>query len=1639
VTVEVYLAIDFFFENWKTTDRRLWLGVMPYLEDETKVSEWVEVHSKVGANLDYIMIDQIDRTRIPNDEKLIGIPLSADTDLIIKLKTSAGDEFTYPLYRTKNFKITKPEMFRALNAPPSNFNDELGDDSKDGLRQAPQKAYAGALIDAIQDMHKVHPEDLPTWLMMAFEIGERRHFSSNCMDDIGPYISVKHNEDTQSAGKETTSIHFLSGHMCPLDVPLQILQAIEEITLELDFGIRGKKSVTVHSDRDAKEGIRSFFSTISESFIDPKVEIQWSAGLKNRIYALPHARNFPSELLHGIANTYIYRLARDSDKKITPIKPVTMQELDRILIRYNVENKAAHPTAPQELAFKPISTFDLSVNLYRSYPKEKVNTTTTQNKKFILELSPQTHEKSRWEKFINDAYLNLGSNPDLTNTFELIKLSDRESLEQVKIDWLSIFRFPWELNNKLVVLACASEDLSGKYLGISESNYTGLKFELKGIDFSKDPFGPRWEFRPNSGFSEEFDGLKLMGLNTGLDQDRLIISSYAKQDFVFELAQSARRIEGVIRTGIETVEDVADPSAINAGDEYKRDFINHNKVNYFNEFGNSKTFLNRASESTPDFDESGKLANSAIDGHWYTYHFRFTEPTSVRFEQLDARSRYHKLYQNIPQNRKVSFDLEHTYGTHLSLGANAETDMPTYLDEILLHPANISEQLYNNATNDFTLDIKFILCDLSFSQGVSSLKLIFNQALLNLNWIDSQHPTIQPKLKETYIQAWQSVAELSAASKIELICEPHRFDFHQSLSNSEPEIGNGLYLSEPIIKRDMTKTISTLATMWLEENDEPEACDLEIPVDLNRPDLSTKNHVMRFQLVIDRSDEYYPHVSNSWTIVSKPTELPTPNKPESLFDANGAIVNVLTENEIKEKAENWLSGLSGASSYISPTSGDPNQKERIERYRGFIGGGPKIENSAPDAGAWIIPEGKAQSDGDANLIIIPMGFKPLKKSDLLGETTVKYVRNYFTLLQKATDLSSTYWAKTNDEKQWYALLRSWDKNGPSGSDFHIKYKSLCNKAKGTITPVPDTSQHSNVEQHVLDSAKQIKDQTTEINKQLYKTIEDRILADPSVFSKNKAFVFNRLLGDDFTSQAPIDFFSLKVHKTIGGVEKRNKASDPEVLSNEFTATYVDGLRIPKAPNWYGFLEELDDDIYDNDFVIDHASLSNIEEILEDVKTINNGNHLKGQKIYIPSELPQEMNKPGDYKEIYLPSRSLVQKPILMNSGIFKIEDFDRDFPEDQPLDFTAFINGVGTSKSSNSYSVKRVLSKHSNRNKLVDDVLVSYIFKIHGDEESQNGFYSSISNDIFYIDLQGEPHQSTTAHSSAVVKIPDIVFDDLAVASENDLSEIVSPATLQSFADLIQVEEPGDLPKIPKDFLASVEIKRKTTNPKPSDTSSDVELFVTESSEHRDWKYTLSVYLFRPLDTEQSDTAYLWIDLELSVWKEWYVTLYQSRNSTEVGRHFSPEFSMLSLQKSDSFSPKSSLIISMSKEDPFAYMGDLSCTPKTFLKNVFQIKGKEKLQELGDSSGQQDFYVNITVNQIIEPIYPVAGSQSGQKPDHVGTFPILNIRVRDDKSWNQDVVNWFQDFPEICIDVEWRRKSTNDILFRIENYRLVRH
>lgn len=1371
---------------------------------------------------------------------------------------------------------------------------------------------------------------------------------------------------------------------------------------------------------------------------------------------------------------------------------------------------------PTDVTFVPAVTFEVQLSLYRKTPNKLSDGTV--HKSTLLKVAPTPEELSRFNNFISNNghwdLLQINNELPLNDSVFLYKNPHAEHMDDddkkvvpaaIKLNWLERFQFPWNVDPKTgnyPYKVLAGVDLDDAFYHDAHDGDENIIEELLGnatlviklapqvplstalIDHDPSQpsgirqgsvFGPRWEqwrdqIKPEA--LPPFNALYCDDLSAlphdveGVDLDSLVVSTYQKHNVDFELAQSARRLEGVFTASYRGIDDGdrADISTFTASQTYLEDKVNHNRVNLFQHHSKEHTEKkNKDSCISPVFYKDNKKQsprNYFVD---YVFHIKMTDRTSApatkddvisrqvsdQFETSPRNSRefYKEVYSRIGAGRTLSLSIEHTYGS--AMDEVWVENVPTPLDEPILLASDIEHKPTNTSgiarSGIPFLEVKYVAPDEENpTTSISDSKLILT---MRTEYLTDHFAATNKQKLQTHIMCWQSVAEAAHAEKGYINIEYYDFKVQEALANNSLSIPDGLKeetskiaLSDIYTLNDDNKAPKNLHNIL--SNLLEHGC-LEKPVDPKNPPplpntidfvlsgdarLGLKYYALRCEFEVLRKEKYAPlRGDNKYDIHAKLERIPN-NNVENLYSKDGCVTKLINDTEVKNQLNNHFEKLRHRAGYLTPNITDTGRaKTKVEkRFRNIaamLGPGRKSEAGTPSANAWLVLNNTVKKSGELDIAYCPIGIKPIAMIPMLGELTSQYVRKYFSGMQHLIDCSTLSWF-SNDA----STLRTQIKNLSIGSKFSSKYELLIDKALDKFLALPDPSLDDTllnptikeISKKVNKSLKSPETQNDPDNLGLRQHLKRMLLREPALFDKLKSIGLVQIKGlDGSKSQLPEDFHNLVISRQID--DKQTP------LLNSLDLPF--GFKVDNNTIWH--LELLDDATYDNEFTFKQIIGESVERAIEQVPigkfdplyTIP----LLKNKISIPAPTPK--NVAG--ASISLASRRTVVDP-KHSSTTHLLGDTIVDLDLSKPLDLASFVNTKLLHGDATGSPVFVAKTKH-NFDSFNDTAHVAAVFTVSGDEESTSDDpLEGISNDAFYVIVEEAEDKQTiqtdSAFSEGFIEALKILKSKNPLATQ-ELEKLAEPTAITKCTSILKNELPARQPPTenvkkafklsPKDNVEQNSLQKVSLVPHGTSAQLD----------------NVGVWLFRGKNVK---TIYLWIQVAMPIWRSCNIKLVQTRNELSVDKekfgYFSPEFATISkpVESSVSLSP---LTLENSNVFNSIPISNTYLTPREFVNTVLP----DALTDAGPNFEGKKHTLTITIKESASTQFPSAGGSIYNI--NAGSFSPYIITVKPKKD-NEESEPWndskFEFIPDTSIkrwriDFEWRDTKLNKEILRIED------
>ena len=411
--MQVLLALDPFFHNWHSPQRKAWLGVQPYINGTPEeVANWIKqgdnIHS--GTNTQFMVAE-------PGLINTSSIPVPLPSKLAIRLDMFDDNN---ALVHSVNFdrqthcKLMQPERFRELNGFSSKESVGKSLDSNVDEHSSYSYVFASTLKKSLlpkvseEDLDPVLPIQMAESLLQKLELGQRQLYDHTCFENMGTPFDVTRDTDTVIVRKDdcsepepngvkilATNTHYLLGQLLELGNDIELLKRVKYFKLYLD-------GTEVPLD-DPKSTTKKIFSSVSDQvdYQDFEQSLTWSESFAKRINAKVQGDNFSTSLITPL-HRFLWRLgAKDQNNsaKESFSNSVRWQAFERLDIREKAEVDHSLLSTPhlKTITFKPAIALDVSLVRYRKTPDVIEDSSDMfPVKSMVVVLRPNAAEKTRF-------------------------------------------------------------------------------------------------------------------------------------------------------------------------------------------------------------------------------------------------------------------------------------------------------------------------------------------------------------------------------------------------------------------------------------------------------------------------------------------------------------------------------------------------------------------------------------------------------------------------------------------------------------------------------------------------------------------------------------------------------------------------------------------------------------------------------------------------------------------------------------------------------------------------------------------------------------------------------------------------------------------------------------------------------------------------------------------------------------------------------------------------------------------------------------------------------------------------------------------------------------------------------------------
>jgi hypothetical protein len=1620
---DIVLTFDFFLRDWSdpTPEKaELWICVQPHVVEGagaarfTAMEDWIR-GSAAGRPFTYRMASPATSSDV--------IPVNFCDDVNVALAVTRGGNTT-PTVNDRRHGVRVKDA--AAAADIAGVNRERGDErvqEASPVAAIPSGPFAAGYNSTLRNAFAAQPslpekdritrDHFSQMLKVAFWGGTRRYIPTSAIAQGGVALMALPESD---ASLLVTNLHSLCGLLFRIGTraDLASLQLITDIQVVLDDA-NGPLTVAGH-DANASASIRAFFSKLPAAIpLAQQPSATWDAAAAARVHTV---ENFAA-LSHQPKLTPAAWYRRQSESAATAQHRL-LSSVRRLVVRFD-EVVEKTPSWPR-LHWQAWDAFDVKVVPYRRYAASRAA-----NAPAPLQVQPAPGDRKRFYD-------------ELKNDPQLFARGDARLVDSAGVDhapdlrYVGAFDFPWDrAAGELAPASCPpSTDVTVILHGtippqealtllIQRRDHNGAPVVFETTrSADDDTFGPRWEQAVAIDLDLHFTHLVCTDLPEPAKANRLEPAIAFDRDFRFEFAQAASSIEGTVTAtfphGVAAA--LTDPNAVDPVDEYAHDLVNHNAINVYARWGGKSletekgAQLGRKPGHLNPYGQIYPLASTrATDDVVYEIPFRHrVDPKTPLPHTSPVRPFFNDMYTRIGAPRTLSFDFEHTYGTQLEIPIDGNgpsvTGLSSHYDFDLLTPPEVTRAGEPGPGCPPTTAVDFMT--VTYEHVPNGREVL--RFTLQTQWLNSVYALCgKESMRATHVAAWRAVAEMAFASQVQVKGLFRRFDFHAALSSCDTDgIAAGLTPVDAFENRVWVVPPAALSVPcrgFLDVDTFPDVYTFEVVLTeaAERPKVFESCNVIEIFLTTERDPQRLA-TQKAWTFVAP--------APQTVANPLGIAADEV--QNAKDVFGDYLASIASKTAVVRPHFADQQQESDAARFRRLLGNGLATDSDAvtrrqSDPGAWILPEGVAVAAGGSVVpSVCPLTFRAPALDPLLGPMTFDLLRKYFQLLQViidcdfdgATALTETQW------REHFALLDDAAR-ALSQSD------SLFDAALDSVIPVPNVDPAAGIDTEVRAAAVELRTPTSAAAIAMRRWLQHSLWREPALFGNAKALLFHRLRPTTGTA-APADFFAFESTRNI------SEQDTAEPGNATFRQSLVDLHQSP----WFGIAEILDDLRYDNDFAFDSYRLRSFEGVVTDAAAGTGRLEvpIDQRTLHLPAGT-QNLDDVQTAKAVQLASRAPVVPPAhLFNGMVAELQDARASGNlRNRRLSLANLKQGKVVDATGNEAAVRVAgATPLIAAQPRLDEYVLTTLYAIHGDEETENAWRSAFDNDEIRIH-KTEPTPAGAAPAAASSSPSgDIatLFAGIANASHMHQAKVAPKlavsAEAMAFVSRILRTTPQTAPDGPVPVL-------QITHHQGSGDCVDMALqFPAGNALAR----RLQAVLFAaapdgiaPCDESVPRTTFiLMLNAIVPVWKPTAFGLVHARN---VRKAFAPDIAQIT-----------AVVLPDHFHQPFVSARGPALTLPRQPHSVRDIVTAFGLSDLDES---QLHDISVTVSHWQRRAFP-ASAGSGQQSAIVqeSSFPLANVVQQKSTS---SAIEFDPAYDDFLLDLQWS-SDTNLQFFRISDCRV---
>ncbi|HWA24356.1 MAG TPA: hypothetical protein VG734_01685 [Lacunisphaera sp.] len=1536
MTSRIVLSVDLYLKDWNGAGE-VWACVQPHLivprpqgapeqpsptdpqwlaALEVELSAWLSTIDDARSH-SYSLIE---RPSVARGQWFIPVPFAHNVDLALELSRQGAPTlppFVNPRSRAARFvSETARNAFRDANREAAASHDDLNQPKAppgsvpllfaEAYTWGLKETWSRLLLQAQEDgfTRTEAARRMANVLTLAFWGGAVRRYQPQMFQGgLDPAFYMNAKVAARDAGSvAVTNLHSLCGLMFRLgsQADLSALQGVENLTVELRDN--NPQPIRIASaSPDVCAATTAFFQGLTPTPAQQRITCEWDASVATRVHVLDNAMAFAP--ISGAALAQRYRRRAGRDAKGATLNAYSLAKLKQMVVHLRTDSEARSAALPDVLEWELYDAIEATLSPYRGARLSGQG-------KRVLQLVPQADEADKLWAFLERS-------PSFLRTAQG-ELLGQGGAPLADLTYLGAFELPWLPARSKALLYYGKPPSDGEQVAVLLPRPLQQRLTTRRVPFDAalDAFGLRWlldahSLPPPADRRVEFDVLRCVSTDAtfSLYWRDFVPALIFEGDVRFELAQSRDNIEGRAAVKYPQYHQPTDPQDVRPADEYAEDLINHNALNLYMQEGGAAgatRHLNPHAEIYPVGVE-GTAETGRIHYFPFRYSFPHQGPSSdpSTWDEQTVRRFFSDAHAITDVPRRLSIDLEHTYGTVFHPDGG-QVELPSPVDVPPALPTAVGASATTGPREHF-LTVELV----SGAPEQAALKL-------RTEWLRVPSPELPERaLKEArlrHVDAWRAVAELAHAEASFLIGRFLRFDHRRGLDDSSRVALSDALEEVPELagyERSLPASVADTCQRWLHEG--APAQDVfalaTVPLDgVPGGRVGRICNVAEFWLKLRRPAGAVPsQPASTFTLVR--------TLPE--FDQKGQKLQALTPAQdqaiLRVQFPSWLASLREAKEAIEPERRQGDAKDLRDWYRQVLGG-RKNDDDTP-ACAWLVPEDSPPNPSQVIApIVCPVGLLPIAANRWLLDKTHALLLRYFRALSLLFDASF--------ENDWQAP--EWGTYFEKLAAKSREVRALVDRiVDDLLLPIPNHL-GSRVHAPVRMLAARLRSNNDALWSALQRFVREQVLYTPAVFADAKAFMYTHLTGRqlpgggwdvDGAAELPAEFFQVRSVKDIR--DKPGGAPAERILDTDEFA-FRQALLLGTPPRIAGFGELLDDARYDDDFTIREFRLRTFENVLEELRAreLPGGpppSDLNAPELQLPAGAQRNPLSGNAPAEIRLVSREPVVNPTHHATGIVAGDPTWRGtLPICSAWRLERLLQRALETPAAGQ-PIARVLAKKDFASQATprrDDVLVTGIFTVRGDEESDVDVIAALRTDQFRVDCRPvsrpspQPASAVSANADPTPPLPVATLfrtleaqPDSAQLRAGDLLETLSADVLDFVsAALVKHVEHDPLPT----GLPLVQISRGAANAINVQCPADMAVVVlrAEAGDH---------VPCAPAQPLRGGSLILMITLEKVVWERWSFGLIQTRNistgsgpaSGVPGEDFATEFGQISSRASD--------------------------------------------------------------------------------------------------------------------------------------------